>query len=76
MLTLEFDHELHITHSHKTNECISRTAAFAIAWLMFFVIIRWSGASRRRSVVIGLVLAVTWWAITMIAITIDNISFV
>lgn len=76
MLTMEFDHEVRFTQSRKTNETITRAAAFAIAWQVFCVIMRWSGFSRRRSVVIGLVLAVTWWAITMVVIAIDNISFV
>src|SRR5687768_3604340 len=75
MLTMEFDHELRFTHSRKTEESITRAAAFAIAWLVFCVIMHWSGSSGRRSVVISLVLAVTWWAITMVAIAIDNISF-
>ena len=76
MLTMEFDHELRFTQSRKTNEYITRAAAFAIAWLVFCVILHWSGTSRRRSIVIGLVLALTWWAITMVVIAIDNISFV
>ncbi len=76
MLTMEFDNELRFTQSHKTNENITRAASLAIALLVFFVILRWSGSSRRRSVVIGLVLAVTWWIIIMIAFAIDNISFV
>jgi hypothetical protein len=76
MLTMEFDHELRFTDSPKTNESITRAAAFAIAWLVFSVILRWSGTQRRRSIVIGLVLAVSWWAITMVVIAIDNISFV
>jgi hypothetical protein len=76
MLTMEFDHEFRFTPSHKANETITRAAAFVIAWFVFFVILRWSGSVRRRSAVIGLVLAVTWWVITMMAIAVDSISFV
>ena len=76
MLTMEFDHELRFTTSQKTNESITRAAAFAIAWLVFSVILLWSGTHRRRSIVIGLVIAVVWWAITMVVIAIDDISFV
>ncbi len=76
MLTMEFDHELRFTDSHETNESITRALAFGVAWLVFFVIIRWAGASRRRCAVLGLVLAVAWWAITMVVIAVDNISFV
>ena len=76
MLTMEFDHELRFTSSRKVDESIARAAALAIAWLMFWVILRWSGESQRRSVVIGLVLAVTWWVILMVVLAIDRISFV
>jgi hypothetical protein len=76
MLTMEFDNELRFTSSHKANEYVTRAMAWAIAWLVFYTIIRWSGAERRRSLVVSLVLAVAWWAITMTAIAIDNISFV
>lgn len=76
MLTMEFDHELRFTRSLKANEYITRTLALAIAWLVFYVILRWSGSGRRRSMVIALVVAVAWWAITMVVIAIDRISFV
>jgi hypothetical protein len=76
MLTMEFDHELRFTDSPGANENIARAAALAVAWFVFFVIRRWSGSTRRRSAVIGLLLAVTWWVITMVVIAIDDISFV
>ena len=76
MLTMEFDHEFRFTQSRKVNETITRAAAFAIAWLVFGVILRWAGSTHRRSIIVGLVLAIIWWAITMVVIAIDNISFV
>jgi hypothetical protein len=75
VLTMEFRQELRITYFRKTDEYISRAAALAVAWIVFWVIMRWSGSSHRRSAVVSLVLAVVWLSITMIAIFIRGISF-
>lgn len=76
MLTMEFRQELHITHSQKADEYVARTAALVLAWLIFYGVIRWAGSSHRRSAAIGRVCAIVWLGVSLMAIAIDNISYV